>query len=380
MHLCSQNVLEEFATKHESIKIGDQILGVKKLVDPGLVLNMINVVPHIPNELLASELKKSVRLLSDIKLTSYGMKDPRLRHILAYKRQVHIPSEDKDKVPIFITVTWKNVPFTIYLSFDSPRCYSCGKEGHISKNCPEPAQAPAQERLEVFKQSLAEETQETSMPSSLPPLPSDDDMMSGNEEEVPSTPEFINVTPSSSSAAAAASNDKNDFFPIFSSTRSSSLPSLTEEDTNVTLSPDPQFPPLKAPLNSQGTNKKFKRSHQNSESHAEKKPKFTPSSSDPELSDGFKSMVEKLVEEDEELSLSAVDVCNLLAKLKNSHKKKEIISQSELPMHEIKKILEKIHGCPDTSTNMKSRIQRLIQSVFSEPSMVLKNVDNVISH
>lgn len=383
MHLSSQSVLEQFISTHESVTIGDHVLPVRKLVDPGVVLFLNNVAPHVPNDIIAIELKKSVLLMSEIKLTPCGLKDPRLRHILAYKRQVQIRNEDKEKVPVSINVTWKNVSYPIYLTFDSPRCYSCGKEGHVSKNCTESVQTPAQYRLEEIKKSTAGETspqsqsgpvdpslldQPVSTDPSLTALPNDDAMSQisdaeieddENENKMEEVTE-THISPSSPSAA-------DTFLPAFS--RSSSLPSLIENDSK-----DSQFPPLRDPQNSQESKK---RTHHSPDPPAsEKKPKVTPSVSDPEISEGFKALVDKLVSEVPELSVSASDVCNLLAKLKNSHKRKEIVSKSGLSLPDIKIILEKIHACPDTTSNMKSRIQRILQSL-TIPPMVLKNVDNV---
>lgn len=378
MHLCSQSTLDTLIAENDAVLIDEHRLPIRKLVDPGLSLYLQNVAPHVPNEILTEELKKHVRLLSDIKLTTYGMKDPRLRHILAYKRQVQIPTDDKDKVPISITVSWKNIPYAIYLTFDSPRCYNCGKEGHLIKDCPDPPRAPAQKRLDEIKLSPS-----TSSPTQdvLPTLPPDDVETMEDEDDLtyipesslpapvvnetlPSAKESVSITPPTPAPVAP----KTDFFPNFSPQRSSSLSSLDNKSLT-----DIEFPSLKPPEPSA----KKRKEDPDAPSNIEKKTKFNTSARDPELTKGFKCMVEKLIQNESGISICAEDVCDLLNKLKNSQKKQEIIDESDLPVHEIKRIFLLIHGSPDTPANMKSRITRLMKSLFADSKMILKNVDNV---
>ncbi|KAI5739153.1 hypothetical protein M8J77_015721 [Diaphorina citri] len=389
MHLCSQAVLNEFVSKNETVKIDEHVLPVKRLIDTGLVLYLHNVAPHLPNEVLVEELRKHVRLMSDLKLSSYGMKDPRLRHVLTYKRQVQIPTEDKEKVPIFITVTWKKIPYMIYLSFDSPRCYTCGKEGHMSKNCEEPGPpsvTPAQKRLDEFREAA----------SVAPPIVPQNDVQNKSADEMECSDDddgvFVTGTPLPSTSARTApapvtpknvssppSAPENDFFPNFQVSRSSSLPSLTEDDSKTTsLQINPptekeEYPALKEPT--PPPQEKRKRLA-NSESNPEKTKKKAPSK-DQEINEGFKTMVQKIVDTNEQLSVTADQICELIAKLKNSQKKQEIFLESNLPISDVRFILQEIHADPDTTVNMKSRITRLLNSVLSESKMTLVNVESV---
>ncbi|KAI5722032.1 hypothetical protein M8J76_002649 [Diaphorina citri] len=375
MHLASQDILNDLVSKNESIQIENQVLPIKKLIDPGLVLYLQNTPPHLPNNLLEEELKKNVRLLSEIKLTNYGMRDPRLRHILAYKRQVQIPTEDKAKVPIYINVTWNNVPHTIYLSFDSPRCYNCGKEGHISKNCPEPAQSTIQKRLDDIKLAAPVPTPASTSPPEETLLPDTDDSMGEGDEE-----SHVAQAPPPDTVKSMPPCDTQDIFlPKFALQRSSSSPSLTEENQVAkaavqTITDD--FPALKSPVVPNQPNSKSTKRTLSPESISDKKAKVNTPPSDPELTDGFKALVQKVVAETEEKSLSAEDVCYLLDKHNSTKQKQEIVQNSNLPLANVRNILQCIHDCSDISTNMKSRITRLLKGALIEPKMTPKNTDS----
>ncbi|KAI5743302.1 hypothetical protein M8J77_016647 [Diaphorina citri] len=114
----------------------------------------------------------------------------------------------------------------------------------------------------------------------------------------------------------------------------------------------------------------------NSESNPEKTKKKAPSK-DQEINEGFKTMVQKIVDTNEQLSVTADQICELIAKLKNSQKKQEIFLESSLPISDVRFILQEIHANPDTTVNMKSRITRLLNSVLSESKMTLVNVESV---
>ncbi|KAI5728061.1 hypothetical protein M8J77_010987 [Diaphorina citri] len=88
-------------------------------------------------------------------------------------------------------------------------------------------------------------------------------------------------------------------------------------------------------------------------------------------------MVQKIVDTNEQLSVTADQICELIAKLKNSQKKQEIFLESNLPISDVRFVLQEIHADPDTTVNMKSRITRLLNSVLSESKMTLVNVESV---
>ncbi|KAL1454494.1 hypothetical protein WDU94_010737, partial [Cyamophila willieti] len=192
---------------------------------------------------------------------------------------------------------------------------------------------------------------------------------------LPTSQEF-DIDPSISNApnSSAPTVPSNDFLPQFSALQEkSSLPSLEEDDSSkAPQMVQNEFPPLPPPPAFSQENNKNKRKI-NPEVQTDKKAKPNATTPDPEVTDGFKIMVAALIDSEIDLSISAEEVCGLLAKLKNSHKRKEIIEDSKLPLDELKKVLILIQQCPDTPSALKTRIV----GSLTDNKMVLENFDNV---
>ncbi|KAI5698709.1 hypothetical protein M8J75_011608 [Diaphorina citri] len=205
----------------------------------------------------------------------------------------------------------------------------------------------------------------------LPDL--DDSMGEGDDVEshvaqVP-TPDAVQSVPSC--------DVQNVFLPKFALQRSSSSPSLTEDNQAAPVPAqniNEEFPALNSPVAPKQLNSKSTKRTLSPESISEKKAKVTSPPSDPELTDGFKALVQKVVGETEENSVSVESICHILDKFKNAQQKQDLIQESNLPLANFRNILQRIHDCPDTSTNIKSRITRLLRGPLAEPKMTLKNI------
>ncbi|KAL1446829.1 hypothetical protein WDU94_000618 [Cyamophila willieti] len=367
MHLSSKDKLKKFVEEHQFITIDEKQFPIKKLVDPGFLLVLHNVVPHIPNFVIEDELRKTLRLKSPIHLSKSGMRDPRLAHILAYKREVYVNTEDKEIVPVFIIVSWKNIEYKIYVSFDSShamRCFQCGKEGHLSKDCSE---SPAQRRLEqqLKSQSLSSSVTEQvgiSSPPSVSP---------------PTVPAEIEIS-SSSPLQVSESNVRVDFYPTFSndSDATTDLEKLEDENPKSNVSMNEGFPALPtqqgtpqstevsppvppSPPPNQTNPARPKRNSPTSESSEDERKKKKNVSLEDESSVAFMSQVEEILAKSEcsGSSLSSGDVATVfkLTKGKSIARRKNILKESSFDLKDIKLIMIQLESQPGVPNNLKSR-------------------------
>ncbi|KAL1463072.1 hypothetical protein WDU94_014861 [Cyamophila willieti] len=352
MHLSSKEKLKHFVALNQSITIDEKLFPINKLVDPGFLIILHNVVPHIPNFAIEDELRKTLRLKSPILLSKCGMRDPRLSHILAYKREVYIASEDKDTVRVFINVSWKSIVYKIHVSFDSShsmRCFQCGKEGHLSKNC---SDAPAQRRLDHFN-AIAAPTQGTEADAGTF-LPSQD-IQSVSPDLFPTftnkSLHSINMKNSGSQSCIDLTADK---FPA--------LPPVTQ---NEMLPPPPPPPPL-APATIRET--RSKRNGPSSDSSQDERKKKKNAALEDESSIAFKTSVEEILSKPEyqALPVSCDDMMYIfkITKNKTSDQRQKGLTKSNKDLSAVRHILQHLIIFPGVAPNMKRRAIAIENSIY----------------
>uniref|UniRef100_A0A8D8URW1 Uncharacterized protein n=1 Tax=Cacopsylla melanoneura TaxID=428564 RepID=A0A8D8URW1_9HEMI len=206
-----------------------------------------------------------------------------------------------------------------------------------------------------------------------------DDISSNGDDSLTSKAPPASPSPAVKDMSSPPMVPENDFYPKYSVTRSSSLPSIPDDanktDPNNSVVEKEEFPLLP----SQDSRKRIANSPPPRSNRTDKiKKQNVAPPKDLEITDGFKFMVHKIVETNEQLSVSTDQICELIARLKNSQKRQEIVRESKLPVSEVLFVLQEIHANPDTTANMKSRITRLLSTdAFTEPKMTLVNVPSV---
>ena len=116
-------------------RLKDSFVNVTPLVQPTTRLVLSNVYPELPNELLAKNLSSFCKVISTIRPIPLGIKNKKLSHVMSFRRQVHVLIDVGVTIPDHINITYSNVNYRVFLSNDSVKCFNCGENGHISKNC-----------------------------------------------------------------------------------------------------------------------------------------------------------------------------------------------------------------------------------------------------
>ncbi|XP_050516123.1 uncharacterized protein LOC126890985 [Diabrotica virgifera virgifera] len=133
VYLSSKSVVDKFLKEHNSIKINNRVIPVRKLVIPSQRLVLSNVSPTIPHNLLETKLKTiGLQLMSPITFLRIGAPDPAYSHILSFRRQVYIsPPEDNFQIPEVLEIYHDDLTYHIYLTTDT-LCYTCKQPGHLA--------------------------------------------------------------------------------------------------------------------------------------------------------------------------------------------------------------------------------------------------------
>lgn len=133
----------------------DSVEKVNKLVESGVVLRetqtpvfplmnpakkviLSNVPPFVRDEVLERELSRHGQIVSTIKKVLFGCKSPLLKHVVSHRRQVHmILRKDTDELNLAFSFKIDGFDYVFYASTESMKCFGCGREGHLVRNCPE---------------------------------------------------------------------------------------------------------------------------------------------------------------------------------------------------------------------------------------------------
>ncbi|CAM4603351.1 unnamed protein product [Caretta caretta] len=122
------------------LAVGGVFVPLEPLEDLGVRLVLTSVPPFLPNAALLpalSTLEKPVSVISPLPL---GCKDPTLRHIFSFRRQVQLlpPSAacDGEALEGSFLVPHQGACYRVYFSMGEAQCYLCQASGHVRRDCP----------------------------------------------------------------------------------------------------------------------------------------------------------------------------------------------------------------------------------------------------
>lgn len=107
------------------------------LYAPATKVIVSNVPPFIKNEAIVKELSRFGKLVSPVKMVPLGCKSPALKHVLSFRRQVHMLLISQEKtLDVSFRVNDGDSSYVLYASTESLRCFECGDIGHKRFSCP----------------------------------------------------------------------------------------------------------------------------------------------------------------------------------------------------------------------------------------------------
>jgi len=85
-------------TKH--ININDQLIPIRRLINPAKIFIISNVCPSIPNQAIIDALRNIYIIpISQINHLKAGIKIDGYKHIMSFRRQMFLNHEDVSKLP-----------------------------------------------------------------------------------------------------------------------------------------------------------------------------------------------------------------------------------------------------------------------------------------
>lgn len=110
---------------------------VTPLYAPATKVTISNVPPFIKSEVIVKELSRFGKVVSPVKVVPLGCKNPALKHVMSFRRQVHMFLNSQDKtLDVSFRVNDGDSSYVLYASTESLRCFECGDIGHKRFSCP----------------------------------------------------------------------------------------------------------------------------------------------------------------------------------------------------------------------------------------------------
>lgn len=115
----------------------DAFVPVSPLTQPARKVILSNVPPFIGDEVLERELSRHGKIVSPIKKLPSGCTLPQLSHVVSHRRQVFmVPNNKTEELNLMFKMKVDGFDYTLYVTSESMKCFSCGKEAHLIKACP----------------------------------------------------------------------------------------------------------------------------------------------------------------------------------------------------------------------------------------------------
>ena len=132
------------------IQVNDTFVSVLPLATPAVKVTLSNVPPFIRDETLIRELSRHGKIMSNLNKVSSGCRSPLLRHVVSHRRHLYMILNNRtEDLNLVFKIRVEDFDYMIFVTSNNSKCFSCGKEGHQAKACPQKNKtAGAQEQQE----------------------------------------------------------------------------------------------------------------------------------------------------------------------------------------------------------------------------------------
>ncbi|CAM4587037.1 unnamed protein product [Caretta caretta] len=134
--LASEAAAQEAVEK--GLAVGGVFAPLEPLEDLGVRLVLTSVPPFLPNAALLPALSTLGKLVSVISPLPLGCKDPTLRHVLLFCRQVQLlllpVARDGEALKGSFLVPYQGACYRVFYFTGAARCYLCRSAGHVRRD------------------------------------------------------------------------------------------------------------------------------------------------------------------------------------------------------------------------------------------------------
>jgi len=143
IYLDSEVTLNNLMKTNNSILVQNVNVPIRRLVAPARRIILSNVHTCLPNSIILDALKelkiKPVSAIHDLHIRTSSQTLPekemlKYKHITTFRRAIYIEDESVS-LPSYITVSFEQETFRIFINESEQRCHLCNSTSHIAANC-----------------------------------------------------------------------------------------------------------------------------------------------------------------------------------------------------------------------------------------------------
>ncbi|EFA12599.2 hypothetical protein TcasGA2_TC001839 [Tribolium castaneum] len=136
IYLSNKSFVDQIISEHPAIKVKENVVNVRRLINPARRIILSNVCPSIPHPIVEEMVKRiGFTLVSKMSFLKAALNHEEYKHVLSFRRQVYVQPEDSFDLPSSLVLKYEDTNYRIFLNFDDV-CFKCRQLGHFAQDCP----------------------------------------------------------------------------------------------------------------------------------------------------------------------------------------------------------------------------------------------------